>query len=380
MNKSSRVLDVIVIGGGQAGLALGWHLQQHGLDFLILDEQTRPGGNWRNYYDSLQLFSPAEYSALPGMVFPGDPKSYPLRHDVVQYLEAYAAEFQLPFEGGTRVVEVVQNDKAFEVRAANGSTFTARAVVVASGAFSRPYTPDIPGLESFSGTRLHSSGYRTPEAFAGQRVVVVGAANSAVQIAYELASVAQVLLATREKIRFFPQRILGLDFHAWLKFTRLEHTRWLSDQSTPVLDTGKYRKALDTGRLQRKAMFQQVLPEGVVWPDGTTHQVDALIFATGFRPNLEFLAQLPVGDQQGRVLQRNGVADQVPGLYFVGLPRQRNFASATLRGVGADAGYLMPRLLRHMDRVGSTETPAQRSRNPATGLQGKRASHRRQPS
>lgn len=380
MNKSSRVLDVIVIGGGQAGLALGWHLQQHGLDFLILDEQTRPGGNWRNYYDSLQLFSPAEYSALPGMVFPGDPKSYPLRHDVVQYLEAYAAEFQLPFEGDTRVVEVVQNDKAFEVRAANGSTFTARAVVVASGAFSRPYTPDIPGLESFSGTRLHSSGYRTPEAFAGQRVVVVGAANSAVQIAYELASVAQVLLATREKIRFFPQRILGLDFHAWLKFTRLEHTRWLSDQSTPVLDTGKYRKALDTGRLQRKAMFQQVLPEGVVWPDGTTHQVDALIFATGFRPNLEFLAQLPVGDQQGRVLQRNGVADQVPGLYFVGLPRQRNFASATLRGVGADAGYLMPRLLRHMDRVGSTETPAQRSRNPATGLQGKRASHRRQPS
>lgn len=380
MNKSSRVLDVIVIGGGQAGLALGWHLQQHGLDFLILDEQTRPGGNWRNYYDSLQLFSPAEYSALPGMVFPGDPKSYPLRRDVVQYLEAYAAEFQLPFEGGTRVVEVVQNDKAFEVRAANGSTFTARAVVVASGAFSRPYTPDIPGLESFSGTRLHSSGYRTPEAFAGQRVVVVGAANSAVQIAYELASVAQVLLATREKIRFFPQRILGLDFHAWLKFTRLEHTRWLSDQSTPVLDTGKYRKALDTGRLQRKAMFQQVLPEGVVWPDGTTHQVDALIFATGFRPNLEFLAQLPVGDQQGRVLQRNGVADQVPGLYFVGLPRQRNFASATLRGVGADAGYLMPRLLRHMDRVGSTETPAQRSRNPATGLQGKRASHRRQPS
>lgn len=380
MNKSSRAVDVIVIGGGQAGLALGWHLQQHSLDFLILDEQMRPGGNWRNYYDSLQLFSPAEYSALPGMVFPGDPQGYPLRDEVVQYLEAYAAEFQLPFEGGTRVLEVVQKDKAFEVRAANGSTFTARAVVVASGGFSRPSTPDIPGLESFSGTCLHSSAYRTPEAFAGQRVVVVGAANSAVQIAYELAGVAQVVLATREKIRFFPQRILGLDFHAWLKFTRLEHTRWLSDQSTPVLDTGKYRKALDTERLQRKAMFQQVLPEGVVWPDGTTHQADALIFATGFRPNLEFLARLPVADQHGRVLQRNGVADQVPGLYFVGLPKQRNFASATLRGVGADAGYLMPRLLRHLDRVGSTETPAQRSRNPANGLQGKRASHRRQPS
>ncbi|MCE1004059.1 monooxygenase [Pseudomonas sp. 1239] len=380
MDKLSQTVDVVVIGGGQAGLALGWHLQQHGLGFVILDEQARPGGNWRNYYDSLQLFSPAEYSALPGMVFPGDPKGYPLRDEVVQYLETYAADHKLPFQGGIRVRKVVQKDKAFKVRCDNGASFTARAVVVASGGFSRPYMPDIPGLESFSGTCLHSSMYRTPEAFAGQRVVVVGAANSAVQIAYELAGVAQVVLATREKIRFFPQRILGLDFHAWLKLTGLEQTRWLSDQSTPVLDTGKYRQALGTGRLQRKAMFQQVLPDGVVWPDGTTHEVDALIFATGFRPNLEFLAQLPVADQQGRVLQRNGVADQVPGLYFVGLPKQRNFASATLRGVGADAGYLMPQLLRHLGRAGSTEKPAQRSRNPATDLQDKHASRRRQQS
>jgi putative flavoprotein involved in K+ transport len=348
MNELDRVLDVVVIGGGQAGLATGWHLQQHGLDYLILDEQTSPGGNWRNYYESLQLFSPAEYSALPGRAFPGDPKGYPLRNEVVQYLEAYAAEFQLPFQGGTRVVAVVQKEKAFEIRIANGATFTARAVVVASGGFSRPFMPDIPGLESFSGYCLHSSAYRTPEAFAGQRVVVVGAANSAVQIAYELAGVAQVVLATREKIRFFPQRILGLDFHGWLKFTGLEQTRWLSDQSTPVLDTGKYRKALNTGRLQRRPMFQQVLPDGVVWPDGSSAQVDALIFATGYRPNQAFLAQLAVVDRHGRTLQRNGVATQVPGLYFVGLPKQRNFASATLRGVGADAAYLMPRLLEHL--------------------------------
>ena len=278
MNGLSRTLDVVVIGGGQAGLALGWHLQQHGLDFLIIDEQARPGGNWRNYYDSLQLFSPAEYSALPGLPFPGDPKSYPLRDEVVKYLEAYATKFRLPFQGGTRVVGVAQKEKVFEVRCDTGAIFTARSVVVASGGFSRPFTPSIPGLGGFSGTCLHSSAYRTPEPFTGQRVVVVGAANSAVQIAYELAGVAQVLLATREKIRFFPQRILGLDFHAWLKFTRLEQTRWLSDQSTPVLDTGKYRKALDTGRFQRRGMFQQALPDGVVWPDGSTTQIDALIF------------------------------------------------------------------------------------------------------
>ncbi|PSS57322.1 NAD(P)/FAD-dependent oxidoreductase [Pseudomonas sp. BBP2017] len=350
MNESNRTLDVIVIGGGQAGLALGWHLQQHGLDFLIVDEQARPGGNWRNYYDSLQLFSPAEYSALPGLTFPGDAKSYPLRDEVVKYLETYAVEFRLPFQGETRVVDVALKGKLFEVRCDTGATFTTHALVVASGGFSRPFTPSIPGLESFSGTCLHSSAYRTPEPFAGQSVVVVGAANSAVQIAYELAGFAEVLLATRGKIRFFPQRILGLDFHAWLKLTRLEHTRWLSDQSTPVLDSGKYRHALNTGRFQRRAMFKQVQPDGVVWLDGSTTQIDALIFATGFQPNLDFLTALPITDQGGRMLQRNGVASQVPGLYFVGLPRQRNFASATLRGVGADAGYLMPRLLRHLGK------------------------------
>ncbi|MDO1434432.1 MULTISPECIES: flavin-containing monooxygenase [Pseudomonas] len=358
MNELSRTLDVVVIGGGQAGLALGWHLQQHGLDFLIIDEQARPGGNWRNYYDSLQLFSPAEYSALPGLPFPGDPKSYPLRDEVVKYLEAYAAEFRLPFQGGTRVVGVAQKEKVFEIRCDTGVIFTARSVVVASGGFSRPFTPSIPGLEGFTGTCLHSSAYRTPEPFAGQRVVVVGAANSAVQIAYELAGVAEVVLATREKIRFFPQRILGLDFHTWLKFTRLEQTRWLSDQSTPVLDTGKYRKALDTGRFQRRAMFQQVLPDGVVWPDRSTTQIGALIFATGFQPNLDFLSDLPVEDRSGRVLQNNGVASQMPGLYFVGLPKQRNFASATLRGVGADAGYLMPRLLQYLSKGRSSHLSA----------------------
>ncbi|WP_442110844.1 NAD(P)-binding domain-containing protein [Pseudomonas sp. NUPR-001] len=360
MNESSRTLDVIVVGGGQAGLALGWHLQQHGLDFLIIDEQTRPGGNWRNYYDSLQLFSPAEYSALPGLPFPGDPKSYPLRDEVVQYLEAYAVEFRLPFQGSTRVMGVAQKGKMFEVHCDTGAIFTARSVVVASGGFSRPFTPSVPGLEGFSGTCLHSSAYRTPKPFVGQRVVVVGAANSAVQIAYELAGVAEVVLATREKIRFFPQRILGLDFHTWLKFTKLEQTRWLSDQSTPVLDTGKYRKALNSGRFRRRAMFQQVLADSVVWPDRSTTQVDALIFATGFQPNLDFLTGLPVADRSGRVLQHHGVASQVPGLYFVGLPKQRNFASATLRGVGIDAGYLMPRLHHHLGK----SRPPQLSASP----------------
>ncbi|MDZ4336361.1 MAG: NAD(P)-binding domain-containing protein [Pseudomonas sp.] len=348
MNNINQRYDVIVIGAGQAGLASGWHLQQQGLNFLILDEQQQPGGNWRHYYDSLELFSPAAYSALPGMPFPAAPDHYPTRDEVVHYLATYAEHVQLPIRQGIQVTHIDQHDGGFQVTAADGQRFLAGAVIVASGAFSRPYLPDIPGLEHFSGTRLHSADYRNAEPFHGQRIIVIGAANSAVQIAYDLAQVASVTLATREAVRFTPQRILGADFHSWMKWTGLEKTRWLSDQSTPVLDDGTYRKALKNGYFTQKAMFTQVTASGIVWADGQHEAVDSLVFATGYRPNLPFLEGLPVLDARGQVAQRDGRALHVPGLYFVGLPRQRNFASATLRGVGPDAQYILPHLLRHL--------------------------------
>lgn len=348
MNMNEQSYDVVVIGAGQAGLASGWHLQRQGLNFVILDEQAQPGGNWRNYYDSLELFSPAAYSALPGLRFPGAPGHYPSRDEVVRYLEQYAELFQLPIRHGVQVTRVEQQGQGLLITASNGQRFSARAVIVASGAFSRPYIPNIAGLESFSGTRVHSANYRNAEGFSGQRVVVIGAANSAVQIAYDLAKQARVTLATREAIRFAPQRLLGADFHTWLKWTGLEKTRWLNDQSTPVLDDGTYKKALRAGYFNQATMFTEVTATGVIWADGQHEAVDSLVFATGFRPNLAFLAGLPVLDEQGHVAQRDGRAVHVPGLYFVGLPKQRNFASATLRGVGADAEHLLAHLLQHL--------------------------------
>ena len=355
MNAIDYRFDVVVIGAGQAGLACGWHLKQQGLDFLILDEQQQSGGNWRNYYESLELFSPAAYSSLPGLPFPGESGHYPSRDEVVRYLGQYASFFQLPILPGIQVITVDQKAGGFQIVAANGQRFFTRALVVASGAFSRPFTPDIPGLESFRGVQLHSAEYRNTQAFRGQRIVVIGAANSAVQIAYELATVAEVTLATREAIRFFPQKLLGADFHAWLKWTGLERTRWLNDQSTPVLDDGTYKKALKSGLFNQRSMFEQVTPTGVVWADGRQEAVDCLLFATGFRPNIAFLEDLAVTDDRGRLMQRDGQARHVPGLYFVGLPKQRNFASATLRGVGPDTEVILPHLLRHLR---STDTEA----------------------
>lgn len=348
MNVLGTVFEVIIIGAGQSGMAAGWHLRRQGIEFLILDEQLRPGGNWRNYYESLTLFSPAVHSSLPGMSFPGDPKHYPSRDEVVNYLEEYAEHFQLPIRTNTRVVAVRRKQAGYQVESADGVKFFAKALIVASGAFSRPYTPDIPGLDDFTGSRLHSSQYRNAEGLEGRRIVVIGAANSAVQIAHELAQVAQVTLATRSPIRFMPQRILGVDFHDWLKWTGLAKTRWLSDQSTPVLDDGTYRRALNAGLYKQRPMFLQVVPNGVVWADGQKEKVDCLIFATGFTPNLPFLEELQAMDERGNVLQQNGVAKSLPGLYFVGLPKQRNFASATLRGVGPDIEYNLKHLMRYL--------------------------------
>ncbi|WP_340368608.1 NAD(P)/FAD-dependent oxidoreductase [Pseudomonas hefeiensis] len=220
MNQTDQPFDVVVIGAGQAGLASGWHLKRQGLSFLILDEQRQPGGNWRNYYDSLELFSPAAYSSLPGMPFPAAPGHYPTRDEVVRYLKEYAEFFQLPIRQGVQATRVDQVNEGFRITAATGQHFLTRALVVASGAFSRPYTPDIPGLESFNGTQLHSAEYRHSEPFRANRVVVVGAANSAVQIAYDLAKVASVTLATREAIRFAPQRILGGGFSYLVEMDR----------------------------------------------------------------------------------------------------------------------------------------------------------------
>ncbi|MGD8220870.1 NAD(P)-binding domain-containing protein [Pseudomonas thivervalensis] len=187
------------------------------------------------------------------------------------------------------------------------------------------------------------------QGFRDQRVVVIGAANSAVQIAHELAQVSRVVLVTRESVRFFPQKILGVDFHAWLKWTGGENTRWLNDQGTPVLDDGTYRSAIKHGLFECKPMFTHVTSTGVTWADGERAEADSLVFATGFRPNLGCLAGLHRADDES-LTQRNGEAEHLPGLYFVGLPKQRNFDSATLRGVGPDVAHIIPSLMRFIQK------------------------------
>jgi putative flavoprotein involved in K+ transport len=355
----TMILDTLVIGAGQAGLAAGYQLQRAGLRFRILEASAEAGGSWPHYYKSLRLFSPARFSSLPGLPFPGDGDRYPHRDEVVAYLRSYAQHFHLPIETNTRVATVQRDAAGFMVEAEDGRQYHARSLIAATGSFHRPYVPSLPEQEHYRGSALHSFAYHDPAPFVGQHVVVVGGGNSAVQIATELAPLARVTLATHAPVNFIHQRPFGRDVHFWWWLLRLDTSpferplgalfRFLVSQRGPaVLDTGVYEAALAANAPDQRAMFHHFTEDGVVWADGQHERVDAVIFATGYRPNLQYLAPLGALDAEGQALQRHGLSLTVPALGYVGLSDQRTFASATLRGAGADAAVVVRALARQL--------------------------------
>ncbi len=347
--------DVLVIGGGQAGLAAGYHLRRTGLSFAILEGAPNVGGSWPHYYDSLRLFSPISRSSLPGLVFRGPRDHYPARGEVVAYLQHYAVHFQLPIITKAPIIRVERTARGFRVITASGSVYQARALIAATGAFHRPYTPQLPGQDDFAGRVLHAATYHNPAPFEGQRVVVVGAGNSAIQIGVELAKVAHVTLATREPIRFRPQRIFGQDVHHWAWLFGLDRrplgALTTRAAATGVLDSGVYQAAIAAGQPEHRPMFTRFTAIGVVWADGTEEPVDTVIYATGYRPNLDYLADLGALDARAQPLHRRGVSTAVSGLAYVGLSNQSTYASATLRGVGPDAAYVVRHLRSHLRAI-----------------------------
>jgi putative flavoprotein involved in K+ transport len=337
------MIDAVVIGAGQSGLAAAHAFRHAGLSPVVLEAGDEPVGSWPSYYDSLTLFSPARYSALPGMTFSGDPDHYPHRDEVVDYLRRYAKNLDVDIRTGHHVSRLRRDADRFVIDLADGTSITAPIVIAASGAFGQPHRPALPGLDTFTGTVPHSADYREPTPFAGQRVIVVGAANTAVQVGYELANVAAVTLATRKPIRYAPQRPLGRDVHFWSKVTGFDHLPighlLKTPPHAPVNDDGRYRAAVQVGRPDQRRMFTTVEGDAVVWPDGTRERVDTILLATGYRPALSYLDPVERGHSRG-------VSTVHPGLGYVGLEWQRSFASATLRGVGRDAHYVVRRLLR----------------------------------
>ncbi len=347
--------DVAIIGGGQSGLAAAHVLRRSGLAPVILEASENPAGSWPGYYDSLTLFSPARYSALPDLPFGGDGDRYPHRDEVIEYLNRYAERLEVEIRIRTRVESVESDGVGFTVRTADGGTLGAAGIVAATGAFGNPLLPEIPGQRDFTGEVLHVADYRTPGPYAGKRVVVVGGGNSAVQVGYELTERAKVTLATRAPLRFLPRLREGKDLHHWLTTTGFDQLppEWLVHfaDGTLVQDPGPYKAALDAGRLDRRPMFTALEGDAVVWSDGSRERVDVVLLATGYRPNLPYLSKLGALDEHGLPVHSGGISATRPGLVYLGLEFQRSFSSNTLRGVGRDAHCVIPPLAAYVRKA-----------------------------
>ncbi|WP_419256042.1 ArsO family NAD(P)H-dependent flavin-containing monooxygenase (plasmid) [Caulobacter sp. ErkDOM-YI] len=334
---STTSFDVVVIGGGQAGLATGYFLRRTGLSFAIVDGEADPGGAWRHGWDSLRLFSPADWSSLPGWPMPPSGEAYPTRDEVVAYLAAYEARYDLPVIRPAEV-ELVRAEQDALVVETCPATWRARAVVSATGTWRAPYRPLYPDQVRFEGVQVHSAQYRRPEAFAGQRVLVVGGGNSGAQIFAEVSQVADTTWVTQAPPAFLPDEVDGR-----VLFDRAT-ARWQAQQGIAadapppgglgdVVMVQPVKAARDRGVLKTVRPFERFTPHGVVWTDGRETKVDAVIWCTGFRPALQHLDALGVIEPSGRVAVDGTRSVKEPRLWLVGYGEWTGFASATLTGV-----------------------------------------------
>jgi putative flavoprotein involved in K+ transport len=351
------LLDVIVVGAGQAGLAIGHYLARRDLNFVLLEAGAEVGHSWRTRWDSLRLFSPAQYDSLPGMAFPAPADSHPSKDDVADYLAAYASYFNLPVRLSSPVLRMYRaQDGTFVVTTSTG-VLSARQVVVATGPFQ---TPRVPAAASELGQhvqQLHSAEYRNPGQVRGTRVLVVGAANSGLQIADELARTHAVSVSVGSKPLALPQRVAGRDLFFWLTkvgFFSLPATSRLARrlQARGDLVIGTRSADLRRAGVGFRPRLTGFTGDVAHFADGTTMDVDAVVWATGFAYDYSWL-DVPGVIVDGLVHHQAGVT-QVPGLFFVGLPWQTSRGSALLGFVGADAAVLSARIDRD---VATSHTP-----------------------
>ncbi|ANB03983.1 pyridine nucleotide-disulfide oxidoreductase [Streptomyces ambofaciens] len=337
--------DVVVVGGGQAGLAAGYHLRRQGLDFVVLDADAAPGGSWQHMWDSLHLFSPADHSSLPGRLMPAQPgETYPDAGHVVDYLTDYEKRYDLPVQHGARV-DAVRRDAGHLLVEADTGTWRAKAVISVTGTWSRPFLPAVPGRSVFPGRQLHTVNYRSPADFAGQRVLVVGGGKSGAQIAADLAldGQADVTWVTQRPTRFLADDIDGRALFDVATARRRALDAGRTDTGGvaslgDIVAVPAVRAARDAGLLHVKPMFARLTATGVRWSDGSQSDADAIVWCTGFRPALSHLAPLNLRGSRGGIPTDGTRAVGEPRLHLLGYGDWTGPASATLIRVGRPAG------------------------------------------
>lgn len=348
--------DTVVIGGGQAGLAAGYYLARQGANFIILDDTLRTGDAWRKRWESLRLFTPSKFNSLPGAPFPKPGDYCPTKDEVADYLEGYARQFNLPVRHAVKVESLSRDGMGYHLITGD-ARFSAKHVIIATGAHRIPYTPVFASQLDPSIQQLHSSAYCNPGQIQGRSVLVVGAGNSGAEIAIELAKAGKrVWLAGRDVGRLPSNGPLG-------NFLGGRPLWWLINHiltvNTPI---GRKVKASagHQGAPLGRATRQEVTGAGVELAprvsgiesgkpkleNGRILPIDGVIWATGFRPDYSWI-KLPIFDEYGSPRHSRGIVPDAPSLYFLGLIFQTGLSSSLLGGVGADAAYIAGQIFKN---------------------------------
>jgi len=333
--------DVVVIGGGQAGLAISYFLQKKQKDFVVLDANNRTGDSWRERYDSLRLFTPRMYNRLPGFKFDGIQDELPTREEAADYLERYAKYFGIPIHFGTKVSKLQKQKDRFTIDTNQGS-YTANQVIIATGPFQKPLVPSFSGQLSERVYQVHSSAYRNPSQLLDGPVLVVGAGNSGAQIAVELSQDRLVTVAVGHRMNFKPLYMLGRSifwyFHKLGLLQADERTKrgsWLKNQPEQVYGL-ELKRLLGAGKVHIRPRAIGVENDAVLFEDGSSILAPNVIWSTGFRPDYSWVDIPGLLNEKGIPIHHKGVS-QVPGVYFIGLPWQTCRGSALIGWVGRDA-------------------------------------------
>jgi putative flavoprotein involved in K+ transport len=359
--------EVIVIGGGQAGLSVGYHLQRQGVPFVILDARARIGDAWRDRWDSLKLFTPRRYDGLDGMRFPGVANDFPTKDEMADYLASYATRFGLPVRTGMRVDRLSREGDRYLLNVGD-RRFEARHVVVAMSSYQRAVTPAFATLLDPAITQLHSADYRRPSQLPPGDVLLVGAGNSGAEIAIDLArdgrrvwisgrDVGQVPFSVQRPMvrrlllpilfRVVFHRILTLDTPIGRKIRpKLIHG------GMPLIRTrGRDLAAAGVTRAPRMEGVSDGYP---LLADGTVRRVSGVVWCTGFDIGPSWI-DLPVFDSHGEPVQERGVVPGEPGLYFVGPHFLYSASSTMIHGIGRDAQHVAKRIAEIRREAGLAE-------------------------
>ena len=338
------MLDFVIVGGAQAGLSMAYYLNKMSKDYVVVDKEKEVGASWLNRWDSLKLFTSAEFNKLPGMEFPAEKGYYPTKKDVAEYFKNYVAEFDIEIRLNTLIEHISQREDYFILKHQNGEIHC-KNVVIATGPFHIPYTPSFSKKISTAIFQIHSNYYKNPGQLQEGPAMVVGAGDSGFQILDEISQTKRTTyFSGATKVRVLPQEILGKTLWWWFSkigFLSFSRNTWLgkklSESKQPIIGTDV------KGILKR----ENVIPVGktkdakgeiIITENRKIEGLKNIVWATGYRPNFSWIEGLELS-KDGYPKHNRGISN-IKGLYFIGLPWLHTRGSATLGGIKKDAQYL----------------------------------------